>query len=303
VPVPAPSRPRCRLVLAACLAITGHWLPAGEHLLGYVKGAEPLPRGAQEAYVFVTSRQDKGAGRYQAVDYLAEYEVGITNRFTAGGALKALSLNTENLWIDGYLPGPRRFGLKASGVELETLYNFLSPARDDLGLSASLAFDYSWVDPHSGQAKDTASLELALLGQKYFREGQVIWLANLGLESTYAHRAPIAGLPEGFDWPTDPEMELELKFGTGLACRIAPRWFVGGEALYETEFETAIGQERWTWFAGPTLHLSLPRGWITLTYLQQLVGGGERFDAQENPHLHLIEKTKSELRLKVALNF
>lgn len=35
---------------------------ADEHLLGYVSGAETLPQGANDAYLFVTRRWDKGRG-------------------------------------------------------------------------------------------------------------------------------------------------------------------------------------------------------------------------------------------------
>lgn len=295
--------PRQRFAVACVLALASLRLAAGEHLLGYVKGAEPLPRGASEAYWFVTARDDKDAGTYHAVDYLAEYEHGLTDRLTLSGAFKAMSLDTRGLAIDGYLPQDRRFSLRPSEVEIEGLYNFRSPAKDNFGLSGSLSFDYEWIDRHSGQPKDTLSTELALLAQKYFREGEIVWLANAAIESTYARRHAIAGLPEDFDWPTDPEMEVELKFGTGLSYRFVPRWFIGAEALYETEFETEIGQERWTWFAGPSLHYSGGRWWATLTYLGQLAGGGERYAGQSGSRLHLIEKTRQELRFKLALVF
>lgn len=276
---------------------------AGEHLFGYVKGAEPLPKGAREFYQFATSRDDKGQGTYHAVDYKTEFEFGATDRLTLAAAFKSISLKTSGLVIDGYLPKDNKFSLKASGLELEALYNFLRPAKDGLGLSTSFALNYDRIDKHSGQRKDRISGELELLLQKYLLEGQLIWLGNLGLETTHAQRAAIADLPADFDWPTGPEMEIELKFGTGLSYRFAPNWYVGAEALYETEFETEVGQERWSWFAGPSLHYGGPRWWATLTYVRQLAGGGEFYAGQADTSLHLIEKTKSELRLKIAFNF
>ena len=112
----------------------------------------------------------------------------------------------------------------------------------------------------------------------------------------------IANLPPEFDWPTDPEMEIELKGGLGFSYRFARGWFIGGEALYETEFETEVGQERWSIFAGPSLHYGSKSWWATLTWFPQVTGGGEAFDGQPD-NLHLIEKTKQEFRLKVGLNF
>lgn len=289
---------------AALLALgTAPLAHAGEHLLGYVKGAEPLPKGAREFYQFATSRDGKGRGAYHAVDYKTEFEFGTTDLLTLAAPFKSISLETSGLVIDGYLPKDNKFGLKASVVELEALYNFLSPAKDGLGLSTSFALNYDRIDKHSGQRKNRISGELESLLQKYLREGQLVWFGNLGLESTHAHRAAIADLPPGFDWPTGPEMEIELKFGTGLSYRFAPSWYVGAEALNETEFETEVGQERWSWFAGPILHYGSQRWWATLTYVRQLAGGGEFYASQTDTSLHLIEKTRSEPRLKIAFNF
>ena len=78
-------------------------------------------------------------------------------------------------------------------------------------LDAMEWLEYSWLDKHSGRDKDTVSADVDLLAQKYFLDAQLVWVGNLGFEATYADRAPIADLPAGFDWPTDPEMEIELK--------------------------------------------------------------------------------------------
>jgi hypothetical protein len=292
------------ILAAGLLALAGaNPSHADENLFGYVKGAEPLPKGAQELYQWVTYRADKGAGHYEAVDWKTEFEYGVSDRFAALLALKALSIDTEDLLVDGYVPGDKNIGFEFSGFELGAKYSFLQPAKHPIGLAMYWSFDYDMLDPHSGQDKDTLSAEMQLLAQKYFLDGQLIWVANAGYEATYAKRAEIANLPPGFDWPTDPEMELELKLGTGLSYRFVNNWYLGAEALYETEFETEVGQERWTWFAGPSLHYGGKRWWATLTYFYQLAGGGEQHPAQDDFDLHLIEKTKFEIRFKVGFNF
>jgi len=40
-----------------------------------------------------------------------------------------------------------------------------------------------------------------------------------------------------------------------------------------------------------------------LSYLPQISGGGEKYDGQTDENLHLIEKTKQEIRLKLGFNF
>ena len=275
---------------------------ADEGVLGYVKGSETLPQGALELDTWSTWRADKGAGRYDAWNINAELEYGITNRLTASGYLKFQGIDTSGLVIDGYLPGPEHYSLRPSGIEASLKYNYLSPARDDFGLSGYYSFNYNWLDPHSGRDKDEVSGEAVLIGQKYFMEGQLVWMGNAGLEVGYAERGRIAGLPAGFDWTTDPEVEVELKFGTGLSYRFAPNWSVGAETVYETEFETEVGQERWSWFMGPSLHYGAQKWWATFTWFPQLIGGGETYPGQD-PDLHLIEKTEQEFRLRLGFNF
>lgn len=287
---------------ALALATIGASAHADENLFGYVRGSETLPQGAFELYQFVTHRSDKGEGTYRATDYLTELEYGVTNRLTVSGAIKLMSLKTSGLLIDGYLPGDKSFDLKTAGFALEAKYNFLSPAKDDIGLSGTFEFTRNTVDPHSGQKKKANKFEMGLQLQKYFAEGQVVWATNAALEATYAKRAAISNLPEDFEWSTDPEVEIETKLSTGLTYRVAPGWFIGAETQYEAEYETDVGKERWSVFAGPSLHYAAKDWWATLTWFKQVRGGGEKYEGQTE-NLHLIEKTKQEIRLKVGFNF
>lgn len=291
-----------KLSLLVLSALCANTIYASEHLLGYVKGAETLPAKSSEVYQIITVRDDKSAGEYKGYNYSAEYEYGVTNSFSTSIALQAQKIDRKDLVVDGYLPEEKNDSLKLSGAELELKYNFLSPAKDDLGLSVAFGIDHSWYDTHSGLSKDTTSIELSLLLQKFFFEGELTWFGNIGMETTYADRNPIDADPELFEWPTKPEMEMELKLGTGLSYRFMPNWYIGGEVLYETEYETEVGQERWSFFSGPSLHYGAQKWWITATWLKQVVGGGEVFDDQEKD-LHLIEKTKQEYKVKVGFNF
>ncbi len=276
---------------------------ADESLLGKVKGAETMPEGTWEFDQTLTYREGKGDGHYEAWNTKTEIEYGVTNRLTAAVSLKGQSIDMSGLLVDGYLPGDEDYGWRASGFEADLKYNFLSPALDDFGLSGYLALDHNWLDPHSGKDKDTTSLEMQLLMQKYFFDGQLIWAGNVGTEFTYAKRDNINNLPAGFEWPTDPEMELELMFGTGVSYRFANNWFIGAEVLYETEFETEVGQERYSWQAGPSIHYGGNAFWATFSWLPQIYGGGEQFASQDDTDLHLIEKTKNEFVFKFGVDF
>jgi hypothetical protein len=276
---------------------------ADENLFGYVKGAEPLPQGAKELYGQITQRRDKGAGSYEAHDVTVEFEYGATNKLALAAEIIAMGIDTSGLVIDGYLPQDNQYALKLSGVEGKLKYNFLSPAKEDFGVSLLTSFQYKTRDPHSGQRKDSMTFEEKLLLQKYFLDGQIVWAGNIGLEVTRAVRKEIDNLPAGFDWPTEPEMEIGVDLATGITYRFAPSWFAGVEAWYAQENETEVGLERWSLQAGPVIHFGSQRWWGTFTWLPQLRGGGEQYSDQTDGSLHLIEKTKHELRLKVGYNF
>jgi opacity protein-like surface antigen len=311
-------KPTASLAALAAALLT---LPAqaDENLLGYVSGAETLPQGASEAYLFVTRRWDKGQGDYTAYDTEVEYEYGLTHRLTASLALKGQSIDASGLVIDGYLPGAENYGLKPSGIEAKLKYNFLSAAKDLVGLSGTFALKQNWFDPHSGKDKDTTKADFSLQLQKLLLDDQLTLVANTGIEATYAKRAPLDAATQAsanaamqaltsdpgasFEWPTEPEMEIEFKLGAGASYRFASNWSIGAETLYQTEFETEVGQERWSWFAGPSIHYGGEKWWATLTWFEQLAGGKEQYINQADDNLHLIEKTKHELRFKLGYNF
>lgn len=290
--------------VAVVCAITTSSAHADENLLGYVKGAETLPEGATEIYQVFTSRDDKGEGSYHALDWKTEVEYGITSKFSVSGALMAQMVKLEGLIVDGYLPMNKDSGLQPSAVEASMKYNFLSAVNDWIGFSTYFSVIYGWLDPHSGQRKTQVKTELTFIFQKYFLDDQFVWNTNLGVENTYARRAPLDTLPTpGYEWPTDPEVELEVVVGTGVSYRFMPGWFAGAETQYEAEYETEVGRERYTIFAGPSIHYASQKWWGTFTYFHQMMGGGEKYTNQADDDLHLIEKTKSEMRLKLGWNF
>jgi hypothetical protein len=227
----------------------------------------------------------------------------VTDRFQVSAEINGLAIKSEGLLINGYLPKDIDAGLRLQGFEVGAKYNFLSPAKDDFGLSAYATFEYGRLDVHSGQKKRELEFEAQLHAQKYFLEGQLTWVGNIGLRAAHEKRKAIADLPQDFEWPTDPEMEIATRLGTGLSYRFAPGWSAGVEALFENEYETEVGQERWHVFGGPSLHYGGKQWWATLTVFRQLRGGGERYDDQPAKQLHLIERTRNELRVKVGYNF
>lgn len=294
-----------RMFLLAALLLALHPLSAqaDENLLNYVKGAEVQPKNTWELYQWITRRSDKGTGHYTAWDFQTELEYGVTDRLAVALYLNGQAIDTKGILVDAYIPKDMNYGYAFSGVAAAFKYNFLSPFKDGIGISLYAEPIIATKDPHSGQDKRMYSFESSLLLQKNFLDDTLVWLTNIGLESTYARRAAVENLPPDFEWPVVPEMEIEPTLSVGFSKRFASNWYGGAEAQYQSEFETEVGRERWSLFAGPTLHYGARKWWATLTWFPQLRGGGEQVPGQNNPNLQLVEKTKQEWRLKIGFNF
>jgi Family of unknown function (DUF6662) len=287
-------------LLLASLPLPVH---ADEQLLNYVKGAEVQPKGTWQLYQWITQRRNKGTGHYTGSDYRTELEYGFTDRLAGSLYVNGQGINTQGIRVDAYIPKDESYAYRLAGMAAAVKYNFVSPIINPIGVSLYAESTIGTKDPHSGQDKRTYSFETLLLLQKNFRGDTVIWMTNVGLESTYAKRAAVSDLPPDFEWPVVPEMEIEPTIETGISGRIASNLYVGAEVQYQTEFETDVGQERWSLFAGPTVHYGARKWWATFTWFPQLRGGGEIVSGQSDTHLHLVEKTKQEWRFKVAYNF
>lgn len=313
-------------VLLSCLCASVLFSPLGadESLLGFTKSAEPMPSGAIDLVQHFEYHGDKGSGTYNALYSKTELEYGVTDKFTISAYLLGESVKTEGIIVDGYIPGDHAGGFEFTGFEIAGKYNYLSVAGDDFGLSNYFSYRHLTKDPHSGQDKTVDTFELKLLAQKYFLDGQLIWLGNIGLETTRAQRKALptnqwshlnskgfyeteteatANSGEVYDWPTHPEMEIGLMASTGVSYRFTDNWFAGAEVVYENESETEVGIERYSYYAGPSLHYGSQKWWMTFAYLRELKGGGEAYDEQDDASLHLIERTKDKYYFKIGYNF
>lgn len=228
----------------------------------------------------------------------------MTDKFSIHGAVMTQSINTRGLPLNGSLPRANNYTLKPSAVDVGGTYRFLSAAIDPIGLSATWELEYALIDPHSGRDKGKLGANFGLQAQKYYVEGQGILVGNLNLKAGHEKRGDISDLPAGFDMPTTAEIEIEeVAAGAGYTYRFAPNWFAGVETLYQVEYETEVDQERWSLFAGPTLHYGGEKWWGTLTWRHQLRSGGGKFEAQTDKDPHLIEETREQYRVKVGYNF
>lgn len=279
--------------VAAAAALAGSAASADENMFGYSYGSETLPKGKNEAYVWVTHRADKGEGSYRATDTKFELEHGLTDRFQMSGYL-----NFESHKISGLEPAfedqDRPFEL--SGAQVSFKYALLSPYKDPIGLAIYFEPGWSRIDKVSGERNREFELETKLIAQKNFMNDQLIWVGNLTYEQEFEKEREDGHYSHGWD------QEAALELTTGLSYRFAPNWFAGVEARYHSEypdFPATVDREHYAIFLGPTLHYGGERMWFTATWLPQVKGSPH----EPGSSLHLEEHEKNEFRLKVGYNF
>jgi hypothetical protein len=269
-------------LLAACAGAA----QADEQLFGFVRGAETLPKGKAEAYQFITYRTGKDTGSYDALDFDTEIEYGFTDRFQS--SLAVVNHYNYNKNVDG-LDDLDRF--QFGGVELSSKYRVLSPFKDPVGLALRLEGGYLQRDEVGGLPQQEWYIAPELDLQKNFRDDTIICDVNLGAEWAWG-KQPAEQYPR----------ELALQGGAGVAYRFAPNWFIGAEATVRSEWPMFdFGNfEHVVVYAGPSLHYSAKRWWVTLTGVYQVWGDG--VDEPPNGKTY-AEETGWKVRLKVGFNF
>ena len=287
-----------RYILGALAGIMCAATPAyaDENFFGYTYGAETLPKGANEAYLWITDRRGKDEGHYDAQNYSFELERGLTNRLQG-----SLYLNFSSHHIRGLEPEfedvHRNFGFK--GVSAEFKYAVKSPFKDGWGLAFYVEPGWSRIHDVGGEKGTELELEFKAIVQKNFLDDRLVWAANLTVEPEW-EREKEEITPGVFEKEWEKELKIELS--TGLSYRVAPGWFLGVEGRYRSvypDWTNGLHRENYAFFAGPAVHYGGKRWWFTATWLPQIHGG----PSAPGSNLHLEEYEKRELRLKVGYNF
>ena len=273
---------------------------ADENLLGYTSGAETLPQGAKEAYVWITHHGDKRRGSYAMQALRGEIEYGLTDRTSVAAYINAYRHDYQcGIGCAGPVSDPEISGSKnsfnVSGFSVEAKHMILSPYGDDLGVALYGEFTYDTVDSITGEKGEGYELETKLILQKPYLDGQLQWMTNLELE---VERWKAQG-------DSAYEMAIAPRLRSGVSYRFAPNWYIGAEGWVDQEMldptDGSWAFDHWDVFAGPSIHYGDKAWWATLTYAQQLVGTDESQDNQNG--LHLADHEQYEVRLKMGYNF
>jgi hypothetical protein len=283
------SRTKAFLATGFLIAIVGVTpsVRADENFFGYTYGSETLPKGRNEAYVWLTARTGKAEGSYRAIDNYNEIERGLTDHLQA-----SLYLNTSAQRIRGNPEFADTSSFGFEGVHTEWKYALTSPFKDAIGIALYVEPEYSRRFKTTGESFTELAVETKLIFQKNFREDTIVSALNLTYEREWEKAPASEGGSDAF------EGEISLEASGGVSMRVHPGWFVGAEGRLHAL--RAGGEEEFrAFFAGPSVHYGGKRWWFTLTVLPQIAGRPHEADSS----LFLEEHEKLETRLKVGVNF
>ena len=259
---------------------------ADEHLFGYVRGAETLPKGHADVYQFATLRTGKSSGTYNGWDFDTEAEYGITDKFQIG-----LAVVQHYFDIDDVPELDNGSFYKFGGVELTGKYRFKSVFKDGYGLAYRQEIAFLRNDDVAGIIQKEFDFAPELIYQKNFLDDTLIFAANLGVKLAWGKKPA-----EEYDH------EFTIQEGVGLSYRFAPNWFFGPEMHIRSEYPNfdLSFHEHTALFVGPALHYGARRWWATFSYAHQAWGEGVDEPSRGKT---FAEEARHEFRLKVGFNF
>lgn len=261
---------------------------------GYVYTAETEEAGETELSAWATDRRGKGDGHYDAQDYRLEVERGITDRFQVSGYANFASHHVHG--SSELQPVARNLAFQ--GLEAEFIYQVSDPAKG-LGIAFYAEPGWSRISKVTGQKADELEVELKAIVQKNFLANRLVWATNLTLEPEWEreHEVIAPGVVEHHS-----EKELAFEATSGLAYRVAPKWWLGVEGRYHSiypNWTSGLHRENYAVYAGPTVNYQAGEWSVTATWLPQLFGSPNAAASS----LEFEDHEKREFRVKVSREF
>jgi hypothetical protein len=256
------------LVLAAGASF-GSPAAADERLFTYSYEPKVLPKGALEFEQWATLRAGKQDGVFSRWDLRSEFEHGLTDSLTT-----ALYLNFKSLHVDRDNQQESEFEFE--GLSSEWKWKLTDPTADPLGtlLYGEVSTNFNEVELE----------EKLVLGKEI---DDVVLAFNAILEEEWEFENE------------ETEKELVLEFTAGAAYRLAPNVALGVELREVNVYEDMSDLEGAAFFAGPVIHYSAERWWVTLTLLPQIVA----LKGTTGDSVNLDEFERAQARVIVGIHF
>ena len=291
-------RPLTPLLLAALVPATLH---ADEHLWGYTRTAETLPKGEWELYYSNTFKIDKNTGQYLAWEFTPEIEYGITHKLTASVEVIGFYHRFRDLPFDPYTDIDRNKAV-FGGFDINLKYNILSTYKDPFGLAVGLAYEKRYHYRLDGAETDQDSVEPKIYLQKNFLDDTLVLALSGGAEFERRYFA------DG-----TLEEEISFDFALGVAYRFARNWYVGLEGRVQADFLEAgfnsfndlkLGFNfQHGVYVGPSIHYGGKSWWFTIGLLTQAYGGPDRDEPSSDGGHNWDEHERLHVRVTIGFNF
>jgi len=278
------------LSLAACLMLPAAARPAEldtEHLFAFTIGSDVGDRGEKELEGSSFGRFGKRRGSYAATSHALELEyVPVENLRLSGGPLGA----TYNIRGVDELDDRRQAAFQ--GLTFEMRYRLAERKDGKFGLAVGVEPHWIRTDEVSGAPVDQYGADFFLAVDRELVPGRLIAAANL-LWQPEASRSRTDGT-----W----SRESTLGVSSGLMTRIAPGFFVGGEARYLRAYESiGLGSfEGHAFFLGPSLFATLSeKSWLAVGWSAQVAGRA----VDDGGALDLTHFERHQVRVNFGVNF
>lgn len=270
-------------VTFSSLALTAN---ADENLWLYTQGSDTRPDGSYEFKLSDVARLGKDSGSYEFHDIRPEIEYGITDKLTIAAETMLFHHDYDNVeWapmVDTQGgPGGSFNKTQFAGYEVGLKYNLLSPYKDPIGLSVGFFYEYRNAYRLDGADIDQQSLVPTVYLQKNFLDNTLVFAfkGKMELERRIS--------------PGVLEEEIAFDLATGISYRIAPKWFIGIETRWQSDFlspeedgnppegkpsswdfgKWQLGDQfQQGLYVGPSLHYAEKDWWATVGALWQVSG-------------------------------
>jgi hypothetical protein len=288
------TRLRAGLLTIAALGAFAIGLRADENLWIYTKSSESLPEGEVEILLKSINRSGKDSGSYSFWDVRPEIEYGLTDRLTLRAEAMIFRHDYSNVEWPPFDEVPSYHSTSLGGYEIGAKYNILSPFKAPVGLAFGFNFEHRFRYRLDGAHIDQDSFVPVLYLQKNFLENTLVFAWSTKIE--FERRRSPGVLEE----------EIGLDTACGISYRVAPRWYVGCEIRYQSDFlnpqlydeagnegfdengfelgysRTNFDLDDFRWgsqyqygtYFGPTVHYAAQKWWMTVGLLWQVKGGG-----------------------------
>lgn len=282
-----------------CAILSASPAQAEENLWIYARGSDTRPQGSWEVKISDVMMKGKSSGKYTRHEIRPAVEYGITDKLTVGAtaiifkhdySLKNEELDPMHSTQGG--KGGKYNHTTIGGYQLMTKYNFLSPYKDAIGLSAGFTFDTREKYRLDGADINQKSYITRLFIQKNWLDDKLTFAINPVVELERRKATGESGEGDVL------EEEIAFEILAGISYRVAPKHFFGLEWRHQRDHLTPTergkslnpGHQSSNWdpnnlriganhqyanYFGPTYHYAQKNWWATVGALWQVSGGGK----------------------------